>query len=240
MANAMGVAVDIDVANDIVDDDGDAVDVDVTDITKSIDNVRAFLQPHVNCTYTISHEAFRDVVRILQNHPVWGTRLADIVGLRVRRSRLNKALQLQLMTNRMWFTVSWRECARRTRARRRDALPTVEHRLTSAMRDAVRRQLVQWRKLQFGRPHCAQCRRFGGLQVDHVSPSFSDLKTMFLLLECDSERVPPTEFALRAASGSSIFRKEDQAFKRRWQQFHKERATFQFLCPMCNRKKSNR
>jgi len=211
-----------------------------TDITANIDQVRAFLQPHMNCTYTISHTAFRDVVRVMQDHPVWGSRLADIVGLRVRRSRLNRALQLQLMTNRIWFTVSWRQCARRTRARRRDALPAEEHRLTSAMRDAVRRQLLQWRKLQSGRPQCAQCGRFSNLQVDHVSPSFSDIKAMFLLLERDSERIPPTEFALRAASCSSVFCKQDQTFKRRWQQFHKERATFQFLCSTCNQKKSNR
>lgn len=208
-----------------------------------VEEIRSFLEPRVHTKY-MRHKSpgFADVLSIFADHPTWGTRLDDIYGIWVQRSRLNAALQVKLLTNRRWFVVSWRDCAARVRPRRQGTQTVSEKRLVSAMRRAIRCQTLAWRQ-QHPETVCALCQtRVGTFHVDHKSPAFSDLKTMFLVHETDAGRADaiPLEFGLHRPTSSAVFNRVDDPFKRRWQSFHRRHATFQLLCLDCNLRKSNR
>lgn len=207
-----------------------------------VDDVRAFLEPRVSQRYIRGKPEFDDVLAVLTDHPVWGPRMHDVFGIRVQKSLLNGAVQLQLLTNRVWFTVSWRRCATRQRARRAGVQPVAERRLTSAMRHAIRPQTQAWKRAQHGRWVCAACGTFvGPFHADHVAPPFSEIKAMFLKREGDAgSGPPPVCFGIDPVSCASTFRDPDAAFKERWQAFHAHHAVYQQLCAPCNLSKSNR
>jgi len=202
----------------------------------NVNQVRDFLTGHIHRTYTMSHAQWPDVVAILKDHPVWGARMQDVLALRVRRNRLNNAIQLQLKTNKIWFSVSWHKCAVRQRQRLAPVKSVTSKRLASAMRHAIRSQIREWRATQRSWV-CAQCPVTTSLQVDHKDTAFSNLQAIFLA-NCDPDAVP-VRFGLYGASCISKFMPADANFKRRWQQFHRQHATYQLLCATCNSRKSN-
>jgi hypothetical protein len=199
----------------------------------NVDAVREHLQAYLNRTLLSKHSGFQELRSVMIHHPVWGRRINDIVGMRVRKSRLNGSLQLQLKTNRIWFTVSWHKCVPRTRAVRCDAQPLEQKRLTSAMRYAVRRQAMGWKRIQGRAICCARCKSSSHLHVDHLSPPFIAIQTSFLAGRDDV----PVSFDMCSKTCVSKFRKEDATFKRHWQRYHKARATYQLLCRTCNAQK---
>lgn len=199
----------------------------------NVDLVRERLQAYLNRTLLSSHSGFQELRNVMIHHPVWGQRLNDIIGMRVRKSRLNGSLQLQLKTSRIWFTVSWHKCVPRTRAVRCDAQPLEQKRLTSAMRNAVRRQAMGWKRIQGRAICCARCKSSSHLHVDHLCPPFIEIQTSFLAGRDDV----PVNFDMCSKTCVSKFRKEDATFKRHWQRYHKARATYQLLCRTCNAQK---
>lgn len=200
-----------------------------------IDSLRDHVGRYLNRTLSRSQPEFSEATAFLSGHPTWSQRLGEVVAMRVRRSRLNKSLQLQLKTNRKWFTVSWTACASRRRPQRADARPPELRRLHAAMRASVRPQILRWRRVQFGPRRCAECGADGKMQVDHVDPPFCQIRDAFLR----DTAAAPTEFVLRsAASAIPAFRPEDGDFARSWNAHHAAHAEYQFLCPPCNRKKS--
>lgn len=201
-----------------------------------LDAVREHVRRYLHRTLARGDPDFAEAVGVLAAHPTWGNRLGDVLGLRVRRSRLNGSLQLQLRTNRAWFTVSWTACAERTR--RSHALPPERKRLHAAMRGAIRPQIQAWRRAQLGPRRCAQCGSDARVQVDHVDPPFERIRTAFL----DAHAGPvPALFELSSRSSAiPKFRREDSVFTKAWVRYHGERARYQFLCGACNRRKSNR
>lgn len=200
-----------------------------------LDALREHVARYLNCTLDCSDADFEAATAFLANHPTWAGRKDDILGMRVRRSRLNKSLQLQLRTNRVWFTISWTVCATRKRAPRKNTLSPERKRLYSAMRASIRPQIQRWRRCQFGPKTCAACGASGRMQVDHMNPPFSRIRDSFLQ---DATGVP-TEFALKScASAVPKFRQQDRVFMLSWNAHHAAQAHYQFLCAPCNRKKA--
>lgn len=199
-----------------------------------VDAIRTELASHLNRSYARGAPEFEGLLQLLASHPTWGRRAAEVNGIRIRRSRLNKAVQLQLRTRRAWFTVSWRQCATRCRAPRAGCQPTHARHLASAMRTAIRYQCRRWRRAQRDFS-CALCGERSVLQVDHKHPSFHALQTAFL---AEEQSPPPVEFGVERSSCARKFLPRDAGFKRRWQAYHARRATYQLLCRGCNIAKS--
>lgn len=207
-----------------------------------VDDIRCFLLEHLGKTYmrdTTAQEClFHEFLGLLSNHPTWSLRLDDIMGVRVITSRLNDAVTLQLKTNKIWFTTSWREC--RTRVRRQakpDRKRTTEQkRLTSAMRYAVRLQIDGWAQANTGSAQCARCKALLNLQVDHIHPPFTHIEQGYLAKQYNDQVPLPIKFDM-ARSCRSKFCKEDEKFKRSWQDYHRYYATYQWLCRSCNSSK---
>ena len=109
--------------------------------------------------------------------------------------------------------------------------------LTGAMRSSIRRQILHFRKtsLQSMDHQCAQCTSVEKLQVDHIVP-FSKLQEEFL---GSTSLTLPTKFNYNHRTGQPKFTKNDHLFKKNWQQYHLKKASYQWLCAVCNRRKSN-
>ncbi len=162
-------------------------------------------------------------------HPTWKNRLDDIVRFRVTRSRLNKALCLQLKLNtrtrRPWQTVAWRKCVTGP------SQPIQP--LAQAMRYAVRRQIAGFRR-QHPERVCAACQAAGGSEyhVDHVEP-FRALKQRFV-----AQTVHPVPMIVYRAQCQAAL--SPGPFTRAWQAFHRRHATLQWLCATCNLQKGGK
>ena len=194
------------------------------------DKLRLYLTKHVGRTYVKESENYNTICTdVLAYHPVWSLRLTDIKSLRIRRSRLNKAIQLQLKTNRIWFTISWISC--------QPGKPTQpvssQTQLISAMRQSIQVQITQWKRSTLCTKQCCTCQSAHNLQVDHKDMPFSQIQRMFL----ETILVAPQEFGINASSCICKFLPKDSSFKHHWQEFHKTHATYQYLCKTCNQKK---
>lgn len=202
-----------------------------------VDNIRDILTQHAFKTYLVGSVAFKELSIILENHPTWKDNLDKVTGIRIKRSKLNKSIELQIKTTSpRWFKISWHKCAQRCRAPRVKKLSDVEKRLTSAMRHAIAYQSKRWRlSMQPRDRFCVACKSTSLLQVDHKAPSFHDIKQAFLQTK-DNSRIP-TAFGFHRSSCASVFLNTDAYFKRSWQQYHANHATFQFLCRSCNCRK---
>jgi hypothetical protein len=213
--------------------------MDPTDNRPHVDDVRRALKLLLRQTLSRNDDKMEIVLRLLTTHPTWGTRLGDVQGARVRLSRANQSLQLQLRTQRSWFTVSWRQCAPPRRPRSAAAPANNVHRqLLAAMRQAVRRETQAWRRLHNNLTHCATCMATTRLQVDHAQVPFSVVSAAFLAGEGD---VFPTSFDY-TRSCIPTFQRSDSSFAKRWRAYHAHtvNGSYQLLCQSCNASKSNR
>ena len=151
--------------------------------------IRALLQTHVHRAINRDHEAFVDLLEIMMAQPQWLDKLDTIQAFKVTRSRLNKALLLQVRVDNMarWLTVSWRKG---TAKKRKEENP-----LQSAFRQAVRTQIKQWRNVS-SPGSCVECgdtdHLHKKLQVDHKDPQFLQLTIDFLAKPINSN--PPSDF----------------------------------------------
>jgi 5-methylcytosine-specific restriction endonuclease McrA len=187
------------------------------------DDIRAFLQDNLRyCGPPLSP----DWGLLLSWHPTWGPRQAEVQKVRVRLSRLNASVQLQLSLNgRRFFTISWHACV---------SAPTAPT-LPAAMREAVQRQSLDWKRQQ-PLPHtCAECGQTQHIQVDHKLQPLKTLIAAFL-----SQHEAPDAASWLFNGRSHAPRLPDGVFKRQWRIFHKSRADFQFLCRTCNARKGAR
>jgi hypothetical protein len=187
-------------------------------LTRTIESIRAFLQ--ANLRYCGPPNT-ADWQSLLSWHPMCGS----VPLVRVRCSRLNGSVQLQVCTGRRFYTVSWHACVHEP------AVPT----LAGAMREAVHRQSLDWKRLQPASATCAQCGSLSRLQVDHQTVPFKAIMTEFVQM-----RAPPEPSTWSYNRRSHAPRLPDGTFKRQWRLFHKSRAVFQFLCQPCNARKGAR
>jgi hypothetical protein len=190
-----------------------------------VDEIRDFLRPFVNKTI----DAPTDVSKfraLLDAHPYWKSHY--IAKYRVRLSRLNHSVQLQVRPKIRWVTVSWHACA--------DGHEKLQPpcALSGAMRQAIYKQIVEWKRLQKTKV-CVVCQATRLLQVDHDPQPFVILKEMFLRA---CKLAPPTQFRYdRRTHGPAL---HSGLFMKEWQQFHQLHASYQFLCRSCNAKKGCR
>ena len=197
-------------------------------IKQQEETIRNLLQQHVHRTINREHEAFVDILEIMMAQDQWLDKLDTIQAFKVTRSRLNKALILQVRVNNSarWLTVSWRKGSSKKRKE--------EDPLQSAFRQAIYRQIMLWKKT-FGPGECTECKDVQHahlkLHVDHKDPSFLQLTKDFLEKPINKE--VPTEFDYHYKCGRK-FKKKDNRFKQRWQNYHRKHAVLQWLCRKCN------
>ena len=179
---------------------------------------------------------FASMLAVLDHHPRWGRGLpghARISGLRafVRRDAL--VLQAQVDQRSRWLAVSWLKGAERRHVP--DAAARARSTLTAAMRESVKYQLMAWRRQQQA-VVCAGCRTTtAAMHVDHRDPPFVTIKDEFLAAHADEA---PATFVGGGRSGRC--RLPAGPFCAAWQQWHRRRATFQYLCRTCNLRKGKR
>lgn len=106
----------------------------------------------------------------------------------------------------------------------------IEKRRTSAYREAVADQIMEFRRSKQPNSYCESCGSNQNLQVDHFIP-FENLVADFEKGKTDI----PDEFenADRIACNKR-FRTSDRAYQEAWQQYHKEHASLRLLCRQCN------
>jgi hypothetical protein len=213
--------------------------------------IRELLQKHVHRTINREHEAFVDFLEIMMAQDQWLDKLDTIQAFRVTRSKLNKALILQVMVNNFarWLTVSWRKGSSQKRKE--------ENPLQSSFRQSIHRQILLWKKINSFGAECVECKnvRIGTLrhdlykkekpfdvqhlklQADHKDPSFLKLTKDFLERQINKD--VPTEFDYHHKCGRK-FKKKDNRFKQRWQTYHQQHAVLQWLCRKCNLSKKKK
>lgn len=200
----------------------------VETIKQQEETIRNLLQQHVHRIINREHPAFIDILEIMMAQDQWLDKLDTIQAFKVTRSRLNKALILQVRVNNFarWLTVSWRKGSSKKRKE--------EDPLQSAFRQAIYCQIMLWKKT-FGPGECAECKDVHHahvkLHVDHKDPSFLQLTKDFMEKSVNKEA--PIEFDYHYKGGRK-FKKRDNRFKQRWQNYHRKHAILQWLCRKCN------
>lgn len=203
-------------------------------IKQQEERIRNLLQQHVHRIINREHDSFVDILEIMMAQDQWLDKLDTIQAFKVTRSRLNKALILQVRVNNFarWLTVSWRKGSSKKRKE--------EDPLQSAFRQAIYYQIALWKKT-FGPGKCVECKDTQHahlkLHVDHKEPSFLQLTKDFL--ERPINKDVPIEFNYHYKCGRK-FKKKDTRFKQRWQNYHRTHATLQWLCRKCNLSKKKR
>ena len=191
--------------------------------------IRELLQKNINNIINRENELFVNFLEIMMAQDKWLDKLETIKSFKITRSKLNKALLLQVMVNKYsrWLTVSWRKGSSRKRKE--------EDPLQSSFRYSVHRQILLWKKINSFKAECVECKDTQHLhlklQVDHKEPSFIKLTKDFLEIPINKDI--PNEFDYNRKCGRK-FKKKDYLFNKRWQYYHKENAILQWLCRKCN------
>lgn len=116
----------------------------------------------------------------------------------------------------------------------------VYKKLTGAMRYSIRKQIRDFQKQHRLNRQCRNCSSLLHLQVDHCTVPFVDIQKNFLK-HCEEKSISiPTTFNFSRSTCQPKFKKIDIGFNRRWQNFHKKHADFQWLCKTCNLKKGKK
>ena len=98
--------------------------------------------------------------------------------------------------------------------------------LTMAMRNAIRPQVVEFRRRQLLR--CVMCGCGGKMDVDHVVP----FKTLMGGYLSEKDQVRPEAF--NYTSSSWQFRDEDREWREGWEDYHAKRCKLRVLCVPCH------
>lgn len=197
--------------------------------------IRELLRKYLHSTIGRNHDAFIDILEIMMAQDQWLDKLNTIQTFKITRSKLNKAIILQVKVDNFsrWLTVSWRKGSGK---KRRDEDP-----LQSSFRQAVYRQILSWKRNNSLGAMCTECKDVHHshlkLHADHKNPSFLQLTKNFL--EKSINKPSPVEFDYHYKCGRK-FKKQDNKFKKRWQNYHKKYATLQWLCRRCNLSKKKK
>jgi hypothetical protein len=176
------------------------------------------------------------------------------------RARAQDTTHPRFTTKRKWLLISWRRCIQPTAARRPSTAASPSHALTTtpiippsvssvtpascltgAMRYAIRRQILRWKRQTPMPSQCPLCSvpvSQSGVKwhADHVPPAtFVELKTRFLHSVATNHATLPTpHLFLHTRYGVPQFRRADRPWTRLWQQFHRKNVTLRWLCDRCN------
>lgn len=109
--------------------------------------------------------------------------------------------------------------------------------LTQALRNSIYPQILDF-KNSCKSLACVICGSYTDPHIDHCKPQFIELKNYFI---SNIKEKIPTEFDNNTFNGK-IFRKEDELFEKKWNEYHAKNATLRVLCKKCNlsRKKAKK
>lgn len=123
--------------------------------------------------------------------------------------------------------VSWVQCCHQRR-------PSKKAELLLAMRTAISSQLLDFKRAN--KAICATCSTIENLEVDHKTPSFSELADCYL----EWVHFYPTVFGQDLELLQLSFLPIHYEFSTLWQTFHLNQAKLQFLCKSCHNIKSKK
>lgn len=103
--------------------------------------------------------------------------------------------------------------------------------LMAAARNAIMFQILDWSNKHRNKV-CKICNTKINIQVDHIYPFRSIFKDFL-----KNNKLPKEINYERLFNGSHVFASSHDEFVDKWRQYHKETATYQYLCQKCNIKK---
>jgi len=130
-------------------------------------------------------------------------------------------LHVSFFSDKKYRIVSWVSCCNQ---KIRKINP-----LTSAMRQAIKRQITIY-KNNHNNKQCVLCQSLENIEVDHVV-KFVTIKNNFII-----NHTPPTLFDTHPKRGYYMFKKSDVKWKKEWQKYHLNMASYRYLCSTCNKK----
>ena len=197
-------------------------------IKKQEGRIRNFLNSHLHNTISRENEIFIDILEIMMAQEQWLDKLDTIQAFRITKKNNCLLLQVKVDNYSRWLNVSWRKGSYKKRKE--------ENYLQSAFRQAIYRQILLWKKMNYTNYECVECKSNIKLQVDHKEPSFIKLTTDFLENNINSQHSQniniPDKFNYHKYGHK--FTENDYIFKKKWQYYHQHHATFQWLCKKCN------
>lgn len=184
--------------------------------------IKIWLEEHVHRTYNKNNPEFYTMLNFLEKHPNyvnWKNQEAE--WFQITRSPKKKHIQVyvkftDLKNKRL---VSWKSCA--------SGKVNKTNSLTAAMRNSVTEQIQNYR-IHHPVEKCVLCESFANIEVDHYPKKFREIKAEFLQLDFP---VPQTRFH----KNKTIFC-NNSTFEEMWKEYHKDNATYRYLCSTCNQK----
>jgi hypothetical protein len=191
--------------------------------SSNYDETKEWLLNHCNKIYTSGTE-YDLLYQLIQKHPSYQNWKYNIpYAFKIVKKQAVK-LYISFVMNEKhtrYRIVSWVNCAKGT-IRKVDPL-------SSAMRQSIKRQIGIYKK---NNPNyiCILCESTKKIEVDHIV-KFVDLKNQFI----NNVKVPET-FDYHPKRGYYMFKKSDHQFKKQWQKYHLQYASYRYLCSSCNKK----
>jgi hypothetical protein len=185
------------------------------------------------CIINKTHPHFNFFDNLLQNHPECDDKIG--IGIDYFYIQPNPLVKkyYQTMITRLdgsEIDFSWVYCCQFKER-------TTTDYLLMSMREAIKNDTIQY-KLQQRKLICAFCKteneRYENYHVDHHNPSFKTLKDDFLRL---TKKQIPSSFEDCKIYKLTIFKDEDEDFKKSWVNYHNTYCNFQILCRDCNLRK---
>ena len=181
--------------------------------------VKTFLSNNVGIIS--DKNTFDTLCLLIKNHPrnsEWKYNIPQKIKI------INKKyIQLHVLFEgtKKYRIVSWVQCCKKI---------TKKDPLTCAMRQAIKRQITMYKN---NNPikQCVICNTPKNIEVDHYPTKFIQIKNTFL-----STVIPPEQFIYHPKRGYAMFHKKDTTWKKAWQKYHKQHATYRYLCSTCNKK----
>ena len=116
-----------------------------------------------------------------------------------------------------------------------DELRKYNNNLNSALRNAVKEQIISFKNNQKLPLKCSQCGDTNNCEVDHVKP-FHYIRSEFLKT-ANKDEIPLKFKDDVDDTCMAVFESSDNEFVNKWAEFHRDNASYQILCKTCNRKK---
>ena len=185
------------------------------------------------------HSTF--VLALLDYHP-WGKfrKRCGINKIQVGKASIGTGYCLQLQDNSgTWMDFSFKKCQPKNKLDPVEARKSQDRqKRLRAYRAAIEAQTLLWRT-QTQQKQCQCCSRTHSLAVDHITP-FVEIVNQFEAF-AKFDNYPPIKNDVTKLNGVSFSEAKpiDKIFILRWQEFHRQKATFQFLCNTCNSKKGS-
>ena len=185
-----------------------------------LEETKSWLEAHVHRTYNKNTEEFYVMLEMLKKHPNYPNwKKKDIEYFQITRAPKKKFLQVYIKVegNKNSRLVSWKSCV--------TGKINKTDNLALAMRNSIKDQINEY---VFRHPvkKCVLCETYNNIEVDHYPVKFRELKKDFI----DENEIPKTRF----------YRNKhilcDDIFETEWKEYHKNNASYRYLCATCNQK----